>query len=322
MLWSFMIKSWPYLYALTPILTLSLLLSCLTSPEHNPLRQDVNVNSLFSFTCSESSSVWDPETAGREATTSAAEMVLLEDERRWSFGGFLNRIVLKWISSILPFCHPTIVMPYPPCPGVFLLLSSFLWPAAPSKWLHAQCDNRQLIMGQSDQIKEGYLTNDLTVCYLCPPTHAILSPFPSSFLSDMLVHPSPFSHLLPLWLVRSQDKERGWKESKKKEKSRGQEVTKKEERRCNLWGSSSLSLHMCTPLCCRLARWDFIKSAQLSKCAILAKMNRELKYMEARHLKPHWINHVNNWCCAAKITKANLTFGDQTLHLKIPLHNK
>lgn len=110
---------------------------------------------------------------------------------------------------------------------------------------------------------------DLTVCFLCPSTTCYSLSFPSSLLSDMLAHPSPFSPLLPLWLVRSLDKEHGWRESKKKQRAGGNK--KRGGEGGALAGEQFPFLpHAHSSLCRPLAQWDFIESAQLRKCAVLA----------------------------------------------------
>lgn len=138
-------------------------------------------------------------------------------------------------------------------------------------------------MGQSNYIKKAIFfqsSDDLTVCFLCPPPHAILYLSPPLFCPTCWFTPPP-SVIFSGWYVprtKSMDGEK----AKKKEKSRGQEVTKKRRRGGALVrGQFPVLPHVHASLCCPLAQWDFIKSAQLRKCAVLAKrkMDGELKYM-------------------------------------------
>lgn len=155
-----------------------------------------------------------------------------------------------------PLSHLTIVMPHPHVLAFFSLVGVLSLTGAKQNF-NNQFDEQQLIMGGSKWMKKKEATffqsaADLSACFPCPFTTCYSLPFPSSLLSDMLAHPSPFSPSLPpLWLVRSQDKEMGWRENRKRQrKKRGQEVTKNKGRGCTCTGTVFYFPHVKLSLPC------------------------------------------------------------------------
>lgn len=105
--------------------------------------------------------------------------------------------------------------------------------------------------------------------FCVPPPHAILSLFPPlSCLTCWLTPPPSLLFSLSGWYVpwtKSTDGERA-------KRSRGQEVTKKRGGEGGALAGEQFPFlpHAHSSLCCPLAQWDFIESAQLRKCAVLA----------------------------------------------------